>query len=479
LLSNRAVVIVVPVSFVIRADHSAADTLAIFLSSTIGDYESFRCEVQDVLLKKAECACFLSEDWIGGYDATVQKCRDRVQQSGGFLLLLGYWYGSIPPGKDKSITHLEFEWALEKWKGDPYPKMAVLKPKPGKKADRKLRELAGRLLPTTQDERDLHAARLAKFHAQVDDKRTEWRTIQYYEDIHDLREYALVIGQNWRGFTALAAAKGALGAGTERESALREDQLGRLGRGAQHGAFKRLLSGLVAYPDEPAVAVLVQGDREEGQRAFVAYVLHSLLKNYGPKRKIGRLPPGTNTAEAVVAWVASTLGLSNVSGIDTPEVLAERVVDELRHQPLSFVIDRFGADYPGGVSAFQKTFWKPFWAKLKLLRSQQPAPNRLVAIITDYSGDARNGSDVVVDAKPGVKLDFSRLVQVSPLGPFTNDDLYDWFDELDVPDRPMGRRAQLAQRALTDEESNLFDGTPLHVFERLRSERLWPEGEEP
>ncbi len=176
------------------AEPSNAGVLAIFLSSTIGDYESFRRQVKDVLDKKAECNCSLSQDWVGGYDDTVRKCQDRVWQSGGFILLLGYWYGSIPPGKDKSITHLEFEWALEKWKGEPYPKMAVLKPKPGKAADSKLKALANQFLPKTQDERDLHAARLAKFHAQVDDKRTEWRTIQTYEDVHDLREYALVMG---------------------------------------------------------------------------------------------------------------------------------------------------------------------------------------------------------------------------------------------------------------------------------------------
>jgi len=32
-------------------------------------------QVQEVLLRKAECACFLSEDCVGGYDATVEKCR--------------------------------------------------------------------------------------------------------------------------------------------------------------------------------------------------------------------------------------------------------------------------------------------------------------------------------------------------------------------------------------------------------------------
>jgi hypothetical protein len=54
--------------------------------------------------------------------------------------------------------------------------------------------------------------------------------------------------------------------------------------------------------------------------------------------------------------------------------------------------------------------------------------------------------------------------------------LYDWFDDLEVPDTPPGRRTQLVQRALTDEKTGEFDGTPLHVFERLNVERLWPEG---
>jgi hypothetical protein len=355
--------------------------------------------------------------------------------------------------------------------------MAVLKPKPGKKADGKLKALADPLLPKTQDERDFHAARLAKFHAQVDGKRTEWRTIRTYEDVNDLREHALVIGRDWRGYTPLAAAQGKVGPETvETESWLREDQLGRLGREPQHGAIKKLLSGLAAYPDVPAAAVLVHGEKDQGQRAFVAYVLDSLLKNYRPKRKIGRLPPGGNAADALVGWLAGTLGLTNVSSVDTPEMLAERVVEELKHQQLYFVIDRIGADYPGGVPAFQQTFWQPFWTRLKFLRSQQQIANRLVAIVTDYSGNAGNWAGVAIDAKAGVPIDFSKLIKAPRLGHIAEADLYDWFDELEVPDIPPGRRAQLAQRALKDEQSGEFDGTPLHVFERLNVERLWPEG---
>lgn len=466
---------------------SATAELTIFLSSTIGDYgyddpnaepPNFRREVQDGLSKKANCACFLSEDWIGGYDATVQKCRERVRQSGGFILLLGYWYGSIPPGKDKSITHLEFEWALERWKGDPFPKMAVLKPKPGKKADLELKALAVSLLPKGQEEHERHAMRLAKFHAQVDDKHTEWRTIQTFEDVQELREWAISYGNRWRGFEFLAAAKGKVDAGlVQTKSSLHEDQLGKLGRGMQYEAIKKILSGLAAYPDTPAVAILVNGDKNQGQRAFVAYVQGSLLKHYHPKRKIGRLPPGSSTVQALVAWVAGTLGLENASGIETPQALAEHVVEELKHQQLYFVIDRLRADYSGGFPGFQQSFWEPFWTRLKVLRTQRQIVNRLVTIVIDYSGDASSWADVAVRVEPGVQLDFSKLILAPRLGSFQESDLYEWFDELEVPDSPLGYRKDLATRALRDEESGEFDGTPLHVFERLKGERLWPEGD--
>ena len=457
---------------------SSSGALTIFLSSTIGDYEDFRREVQNVLSRKAECACFLSEDWIGGYDATVLKCRDRVRQSGGFMLLLGYWYGSIPPDTDKSITHLEFEWALERWKGEPFPKMAVLKPKPGKKADGELKALADKLLPTTQKERDQHAVRLAEFHTQVDDKRTEWRTIRTFEDVHDLREYALVIGRDWRGYTPLAAAQGKVAVGTaEPESLLRDDQLGRLGRGEQYEAMKKLFSGLAAHPDVPAVAILVHGGKDQGHRAFVAYVQGRLLKSHYPKRKIGRLPPGSSTVQALVAWVAGTLGLTNASGVDTPEALAEQVVKELKHQPLQFGIDRLKMDYAGGLPAFQQLFWSPFWTRLKVLRSEQHIANRLVVIVTDYSGDASTWGGAAVEANPGTPLDGSKLIAVPRLGTIEERDLYEWFDDLEVPDSPLGHRKDLVRRALRDEESGDVDGTPLRVFERLKGERLWPEGD--
>lgn len=94
---------------------SASLAASVFVSSTCKDMEAYRRAVEDAVIHKAQVACFLSEEWTGGYDDTVQKCKDRVLASFGFLLLLGHTYGWIPAG-EKSITQLEFEWAFGRWK---------------------------------------------------------------------------------------------------------------------------------------------------------------------------------------------------------------------------------------------------------------------------------------------------------------------------------------------------------------------------
>jgi hypothetical protein len=46
---------------------SDRDAWVVFLSSTIGDLEHYRKQVQHVLLEFARLACFLSEDWINSF----------------------------------------------------------------------------------------------------------------------------------------------------------------------------------------------------------------------------------------------------------------------------------------------------------------------------------------------------------------------------------------------------------------------------
>ncbi|MFA5922404.1 MAG: DUF4062 domain-containing protein [Methylococcaceae bacterium] len=451
--------------------------LKIFLSSTIGDYKDFRRQVKDVLLNKAECACFLSEDWVVGYDATVTKCQQQVKDSGGFILMLGHWYGSIPPGEEKSITHLEFEWAFENWKNHSSPRMAVLKPLPGSAIDRKLIELARPLIPTVPSEEVAkHASLLRKFHDQVDDKHTEWHIIRTFKSERDLREYAIVIGRDWRGYTPMAAAQGRIEVEWDLvNSHLRDDKLGQIGRNPHYDAIEAILSNVVVYPQVPAMAIVVYGDGDVGQRVFLSNVVATLLKDYYPKRPIGRLPVEGNSIPALVGWLARTLSIAGVGCVETPEQLAEQVAEELMHQPLYFTLDCIG-DLAGGILVFREQFWLPFWKRLETLRLERKITHRIVALLTDYTGDITSWGDAVSapDADESI-VDYTKLLLIPRLGLFKRADLLAWFGRMKVPDNGAGRLVKLSERILKNEQGE-FDPHPPHVFDRLRRETLWPEG---
>jgi len=180
--------------------------------------EAYRRAVEDALLHKAHVACFLSEEWTGGYDDVVQKCKDRVLASFGFLLLLGYYYGWIPAG-EKSITQVEFESALGRWSHLPYPPMAVFAPEHDSEADKELRDEASKYIPTGAHERTLHDQRLAAFRSEV--LNAAGRTAQFYAHRQELRENAIVACLQWKGATPISAAR-VQSAGTG--SGLTEDQ---------------------------------------------------------------------------------------------------------------------------------------------------------------------------------------------------------------------------------------------------------------
>ena len=428
-------------------------------------------------LDRIECACALSEDWTGGYAATVQKCQRKVLQSQGFMLLLGHWYGSIPPGQQKSITHLEFEWAQQRPERKRYEQMAVLRPKPGTAIDKKLRQAAQDIIVSSATDPDRHADLLKAFHDQVDDRSTEWRIITPFKTVQDLREHALVIANEWRGSTPLAAAQGRVATTSTffaQNSQVTEEMLGELGRKAQIDAVEAVISGIPAYPDMPAVALLIHGDEDAGHRPFLSYLIANCLDGYYPKQPIGGLPIENASPAAFVAWVARKLGVTDVSRPEIPEQLAEAVADELRSQPLHFVLDRIGT-LEGGVSAFREKFWTPFWHRLRELRAERGIGNRLVAVLSDYSGDeSRWAQHAVASDDIASSEDYLKLVAVPKLGAIEKKHVLAWFAALEVPDTPPGRRVKLADFLLKNDRQKA-DTVPAHVYGRARSQQLWPE----
>ena len=108
---------------------SPSPSIHIFLSSTIRDLKDLREDLAK-RLAKYQIRCFRSEEDRGAHQTVVDYCRWHLNDSDGYILLLGLWYGWIPPGCDRSITQLEYEWALERWPVT-NPPMLVLDPTAG------------------------------------------------------------------------------------------------------------------------------------------------------------------------------------------------------------------------------------------------------------------------------------------------------------------------------------------------------------
>jgi hypothetical protein len=436
----------------------------LFLSSTVRDLESYRQAVRDACQHRAETSCFLSEeDWPGGYDDTVAKCEEKIRLANAFMLLMGYWYGSVPTGRDRSITHLEFETARQRWLDEQFPPMAVLMPEEGSDADRELKGLAEDIVRQKGLDPAAHEDAISGFRTAVTGS---WRTVTKFKDKSDLREHVIVCCLLWKGRTLVAAARERAVAGPGGPQ-VSDEQLGSIGREPQLGAVRSILARLAAHPDVPAVAMIVSGDGDAGQLQFLRRLVHDELRRYYPRRGPASLPVACDPGE-LAPWFAEALGLP-AGSISTPEQLAERVADGLKRQPLFLSLNHLG-DLPGGPAAFRDTFWAPFYRELKALRASRGFTHRLVFVGAEYSGDYPEAATCEPDAR-GDAADYTRLLAIPRLGRVDRDDLFSWFDEVNVPDEPAGRRSALVDRVLHES-----DGVPLRVFDRLRGETLWPDG---
>ncbi len=130
-----------------EASLATVPVLEVFLSSTIEDFSRYRLGVKNAL-DGVEIACFLPKSWVTAHASVVRECQERVQRANAFLLLLGHWYGSIPPDSRKSITHIEYQWACEKWPEDRLRPIAVFRPTLGSEADQELSQAAAEIVST-------------------------------------------------------------------------------------------------------------------------------------------------------------------------------------------------------------------------------------------------------------------------------------------------------------------------------------------
>ena len=433
----------------------------VFLSSTVKDLENYRREVQDALIRKAQIACFPSEEWTGGYSSVLTLIKQRLGQSDGYVLIVGYWYGSIPDRETRSITHMEFEWARARWQGKDFPPMAVFIPKIDSEADKDLHAAAESLLANVNP-RHHHEKCMKEFR----DLLLNWRKVQEFTDHQDLRERVLVLSKDWQVPLMLVAQGLVADPQPKRAGArLTDSLLGSIGRADHYSAVRKLLTKAKLAPTVPALAILVSGDETAGQAEFIQWVIeHKEIT--GSKKSIGQPLVDRYDLKVLCKWVADALGLYNITPA-SPVELADALPNILQQQSLFFGLNRVNR-LPGGVAAFQTDFWAPFYARLVELKQLRQFPHRLVAMVTDFlSGANTSVSALSLDGNS----DYTRLLTIPCLSNLTKDDIAEWLENQEMVDDPPGRYLAIASRVLSDDAGNP-DSRPVFVFRRLRDESL-------
>ncbi len=390
--------------------------------------------------------------------------RARVWSSDGYMALVGHCYGQVIPAYQKSLLHQEFEWAAQHWTAGKNRRLMVFRPELNSPADAALRQKAAILIGPNLQENE---TRLQTFLTGLNTGPEGWRHVKYFRDESDLKEHVQITCNMWLKSIMSFTAPDALP--PEPARIVTGAELGRLGRTEQAGLVKKILAYAAAKADVPAVALLVHGPPGAGQVEFLRYLvtLPTLRQGRPPEKGWGALPLHQVSLPQLVEWISTMLGLPAGEAIATPAKLAGLVHTALKQGQLCLVLDQVER-LAGGVATFQEQFWQPFYAELKRLCGSQPPPHRLILLVVDHTGQAAAWQGLTCSGQAKVSgLDFARLLELPVLGPFEEDHYYDWLADLEIP-------AGLHQ--------NLVAGlgplaTPAAVFEYLRHQTLWPEGE--
>jgi Domain of unknown function (DUF4062) len=89
--------------------------LQIFVSSTYEDLIDHRLAAMEAILAAGHIPAAM-EQFSPGDETAWEKIRNWIDESDGFILILGGRYGSIEPLSGKSYVQLEYEYALDKKK---------------------------------------------------------------------------------------------------------------------------------------------------------------------------------------------------------------------------------------------------------------------------------------------------------------------------------------------------------------------------
>ena len=447
----------------------------IFVSSTNKDLSAYRSAIKEALDPTGRIQALLNEDWDNEHAWSKLECRRRIEAAQGYFGIFAYYYGWIPNGEEKSITHLEYDWALKQFGGARRPRIAIFMPGWRHEQDRQdgpcpaqkeLKKAAELLVDAYNLGGPAHAEKLTAFHKVVENG---GRGVNYFHALHELIGCVVRVALTWAGRLDHAADGGP----PEARRIATRVELGRLGRKKQTDAAHDAITSIADAPG-PGGALLAYGKQTAGHQYFLEWLASTDPLRIGREPTIGRPEIAPYQIEDLVAWVARETGVGEAADSEVSDVpsLARELHRALRQQWLVLMLKSIEL-LTGGLATFVAKFWSPLYQEMQRLG---PVPHRLLFVVG--SQGLRESWPVGVSEAGDDVDDFSSLLALPELTDFVDKDLRRWLSDLKVQDVPPGRRETLSQLALRDPVSGAEDATPENVYRRLQDERLWPNGEE-
>jgi hypothetical protein len=453
----------------------ASEIQSIFLSGTAKDCDVYRRELKDALQNGVPVIVHLQEDWAEAATLTVDVCKNKIVSQDGYIGLFGYRHGWQPwlPISEKSITHLEWEFALEHWSSSsPHPPIFIFLPSPGEEAHRELKRWADEVLeqdyPHSEAERQASLKRQENFLNEV----RNWaknRLINYYKTAQELREKGIASLNHWNRDIWKHAAQGR---GRTRPL-ISEAELGAIGRNEQLQALARILSRLRQQQREVSAAFVVHGEKNHGQRQFANFLSewtewHEDDYIFRPSR-----PDRPEDPNHLARWVCELLG-QPVTLADAMDILVATLADRLHEGNVVVLLEPLGKA-PDRWVHFLAGFWKPLRQRLGQAIRQNPK-GRFIFFVVDEQ-PCPTDQPLLFSPPPShppeaaLALDTAQLIPLPELGPLHQNDIMNWL-ERKTPNLN-GETIRYEQIEQISREVTQAGGMPVCVYERLQSYGLW------
>ncbi|MEF8700472.1 MAG: DUF4062 domain-containing protein [Candidatus Accumulibacter sp. UW20] len=442
-----------------------AEISRIFLSATAEDCREYREAVQTFVQDNETAAkIFPQENWADGGEFVVDVCARRVKECDAYMGLFGHRYGWVPPGFTHSITELEFRWAVERWP-QAVPPIFVLLPEKGSEADRSLLDWARLQLEKDfpdQDARAVATRAQQDFLATVANWAANGRMLVFYRDPLQLVGKALSCIQHWnRKLLRQALAGRRLAVGD-----IPAEELGRIGREEQRRALSGALETFRERATPCAVAFLVHGPENHGQREFAEFVYRWDEEWEDLPVHCGQ-PAEPDSVDSLLCWTCGQLQ-EPLLGPPRIDALADILAARLGRSSLVFVL-RTAGHHADRLANFLSLFWQPL---LSALSARSPAGRgRLYWFVVDHErlpDDPAKG--IRQDRLDADDTDYRELLALPALGDLDSRQVQRWLKALKSS---AGIALTEERRQEITERATRPDGKPPNVYDRLTREGFW------